>query len=84
MTCNNCKDPACFVNELSANERSALREGNAIAYNVASRVLKDAVAACRARTGKPDAAAECLARLAAIEARQDRIEAILIAKGYAL
>ena len=88
MTCRNCKDPDCNVDAAGRIEREAYdwlkSYGGKIAgdnWKAASEAEAQAQSDCDHRAAYRYNA-DTLARLAAIEARQDRIEAMLIAKGY--
>lgn len=88
MTCNNCKSPDCRADAAESDERVAyawLRDKGSKAagdrWKRASEALEQAQSDCADR--KANALnADTLARLADIEARQDRIEAMLRAKGW--
>jgi len=88
MTCNNCESPDCRVQAAESDERVTyawLRDkGGKEAgdrWKAASEALEQAQSDCAHR--KANALnADTLARLADIEARQDRIEAVLRAKGW--
>jgi len=90
MTCTNCKSPDCRVEAAESDERVAaawLRDkGGKIAgprWMAASSALEQAQSDCARRAVYgPHLTADTLARLADIEARQDRIEAVLRAKGW--
>jgi hypothetical protein len=89
MTCANCKSPDCTLLAASQREYAAWRvlcdAESAAAWKAASEAEKQAQRDCahRAVYG-PHLTADTLARLADIEARQDRIEAVLRAKGWML
>ena len=83
MTCNNCHSPDCKVAEAQRREIAELEsDSNAIAWLKAEQDLIDAQSDCAHRAAHP--VTDWNARIGAIEARQDRIEAMLIAKGYEL
>ena len=88
MSCNNCHDLDCKVEAAAQAEREAYdwlkSYGGKIAgdkWKAASEAEAQAQSDCAHRAAYRYNA-DTLARLAAIEARQDRIEAKLIAKGY--
>ena len=90
MTCRNCKDPDCKAEAAGRVEREAYdwlkSYGGKIAsdnWKAASEAEAQAQSDCAHRAAHR-LNTDTLARLAAIEARQDRIEAMLIAKGYEL
>jgi len=90
MTCQHCKDPDCKAEAAGRIEREAYDWLKSYGGKIASANWEDA------RKAEEQAQSDCahraayrynadtLARLDAIEARQDRIEAMLIAKGYEL
>lgn len=90
MSCNNCHSQACKVSAAEYAEGVAWkhlsdvggREASAT-YQFSSEALATAQSDCANRAACRYNA-DTLARLAAIEARQDRIEAMLIAKGCEL
>jgi NAD-dependent SIR2 family protein deacetylase len=88
MTCNNCESPDCRVEAAESDERVAyawLRDKGSKAagdrWKSASEALEQAQSDCAHRKANRTNA-DTLARLADIEARQDRIEAVLRAKGW--
>ena len=90
MTCNNCKSPDCRADAAGSDERVAYAwlqaKGSKEAgerWKAASEAEEQAQRDCahRAVYG-PHLTADTLARLADIEARQDRIEAMLREKGW--
>jgi hypothetical protein len=88
MSCNNCHDPDCKVEVAESTERITYAwlqaKGSKEAgerWKAASEAAVQAQSDCAHRAAYRYNA-DTLARLAAIEARQDRIEAMLIAKGY--
>ena len=87
MTCQDCYSPECQVETLETAKREALeaiapeyRQADLDRYDAATSALELEQYHCLQRS-KPDG---ILARIGALEARQDRIEAMLIAKGYEL
>ena len=88
MSCTNCHDPACTVEAAESTERITYAwlqaKGSKEAgerWKAASEALEAAQSDCVHRAAYRHNA-DTLARLAAIEARQNRIEAMLVAKGY--
>jgi hypothetical protein len=79
--CPNCKDAGCKVAEAQTAADKANRYGNAVAWRNCSVALEQAQSDC-ADPAAYRTNADMLARLADIEARQDRIEAMLRAKGW--
>ena len=91
MTCNNCHSPDCKVEAAARDEREAYdwlqSYGGKIAgdnWKAASEAEAQAQSDCAHRAAYSSQHAAWATRMAAIEARQDRIEAMLIAKGYEL
>lgn len=78
MTCPDCYSPECQVGA-AKDAKYQIGYGSS-AYDEALTRLDHAEIDCRRRSQGPG----LLARIGAIEARQDRIEAMLIAKGYKL
>ena len=87
MTCTNCKSPDCTLLAASQREYAAWRalydNESAAAWKRASEALEQAQSDCAHRAAYRTNG-DTLARMAAIEARQDRIEAVLRAKGRLL
>jgi hypothetical protein len=85
VTCNNCKSPDCTLLAASQREYAAWRalydNESAAAWKRASEALDVAQSDCADRAAYRTNA-DTLARLADIEARQDRIEAVLREKGW--
>lgn len=88
MTCTNCKSPDCRAEVAGRIERLAYamleRDGGKEAgdrWKAASEAEEQAQSDCAHRAAYRTNA-DTLARLADIEARQDRIEAMLRAKGW--
>jgi hypothetical protein len=88
MTCNNCKSPYCRAEVAGRIERlayalmqSACTEDSQERWKAASEAEEQAQSDCADRAANRTNA-DTLARLADIEARQDRIEAKLRAKGW--
>jgi hypothetical protein len=88
MTCQNCKSPDCTAQFASQLEALALelldetgRNDHLRRWQLARDNAEQAQSDCAHRAAHRTNA-DTLARLADIEARQDRIEAVLRAKGW--
>ena len=88
MICNNCKSPDCRAEVAGRIERlayalmqSACTEDSQDRWKAASEAEEQAQSDCAHRAAYRTNG-DTLARMAAIEARQDRIEAVLRAKGW--
>jgi hypothetical protein len=88
MSCQNCKSPDCRADAAGSDERVAYAwlqaKGSKEAgdrWKAASEAEEQAQRDCADRAAYRTNA-DTLARLAAIEARQDRIEAMLREKGW--
>jgi hypothetical protein len=88
VTCQNCKDPDCRADAAGSDERVAYAwlqaKGSKEAgerWKAASEAEEQAQRDCAHRAANRTNA-DALARLADIEARQDRIEAVLREKGW--
>jgi hypothetical protein len=79
--CQNCKDAGCKVADLAQAYAQAWKGGSLDAFRAAGAALADAQSDCAHRAANRTNA-DTLARLDAIEARQDRVEAVLRAKGW--
>lgn len=86
MTCPNCKDAGCKVADAERLEQVLhKRAGLSLTHDVAWREARAAIGVAQSDCAHRAADltnANTLARLAAIEARQDRIEAMLRAEGW--
>ena len=86
MNCNNCRSPDCTLLAATQREHAAWTAisgdaESAATWKRASEALDAAQSDCAHRAAHRTNA-DTLARLADIEARQDRIEAVLRAKGW--
>jgi hypothetical protein len=88
MTCQNCKSPDCRADAAGSDERVVYAwlqaKGSKEAvdrWKAASEAEEQAQSDCAHRAAYRTSA-DTLTRLSAIEARQDRIEAVLRAKGW--
>jgi hypothetical protein len=84
MTCQNCKSPDCTLLAATQREHAAWRvlcnAETAATWKRASEALEQAQSDCAHRAAYPKT--DLSARLDRIEARQDRIEAMLRDKGW--